>query len=222
MHDELLELFPVLAGLDKAEQGQLRQSLVFLTLPAKAVPFRPGNSCERYLFILSGSIRVQLVSETGREIVLYRVERGETCILTTTCLMANETYPAEAVAETEVRVAALPRTTFRRLLASSEPFRTFVFSSFSQRIGDLLLAVSQVAFRRIDLRLARYLLANADAEGSLHLSHYELAVELGTVREVVSRQLKEFERRHWIALQRRRIDIIDYSALRRVVAENRL
>lgn len=205
--------FAGLDQLDPSARALLERAAMIIDMPAGAVPFRPAQPCDGYVFVLSGAIRVQLLSESGREIVLYRVETGQTCILTTACLMGGGEYPAEAVAETDVTAALLPNAAFQELLARSPAFRAFVFGAFGRRFADLMVVVDEVAFRRVDLRLARFLLDHMDAGRRLTLSHQEVAAELGSVREVVSRQLKEFERRGWIALDRRRIQIIDGAAL---------
>jgi CRP/FNR family transcriptional regulator len=134
--------------------------------------------CDNYLMVASGRIRVQQVSESGREIVLYRIGDGESCVLTTACLLAHERYSAEAITETEVSALVVPRISFERLVAES------------QRLLEL-----------------------TDRVDSLSLTHHELSVELGTAREVISRQLKEFERRGWIRLERGRIVIRDRGAV---------
>jgi CRP/FNR family transcriptional regulator len=207
MAAEWIETFAPLAGLDGATRHLLAKAASLMTLPAGAVAFSPGQQCDAYVLVISGSVRVHMISETGREIVLYRVEGGQTCILTTACLLADMSYAAEAIAETEVRVALLPQPAFRELMARSTVFRDFVFQAFGNRIADLLLVVEEVAFRRIDLRLARLLLDRREATGSVRLAHHDIAVELGTVREVVSRQLKDFERRGWVTLHRGRVDV---------------
>ena len=217
MTEDWIDAFPGLARLEPPAAVILRRAAMVAALPPGTVPFRHGDSCESFLFVLSGTVRVHMVSETGREIVLYRVEDGQTCILTTCCLMSNEDYPAEAVTETEVRAAVLPAAGFRELVARSAVFRDFVFATYGRRIFDLTLLVEEVAFRNIDLRLARFLLDAMDADGRLALTHQEVAVELGSVREVVSRQLKEFERKSWVALGRGRIDVLDAGALRHVM-----
>jgi CRP/FNR family transcriptional regulator, anaerobic regulatory protein len=169
--------------------------------------------------VARGCIRVQQVSESGREIVLYRVGGGETCVLTTACLLAHESYSAEAIAETQVSGLVLPRSSFDQLIAESRPFRDFVFTAYASRIRDLMLLIQEVAFGHIDIRLAQRLLGLSDATGTVPLTHQDLAVELGTAREVVSRQLKEFERRGWIRLVRGRIEVLDGSALNSLVTD---
>ncbi|MEK0081913.1 Crp/Fnr family transcriptional regulator [Benzoatithermus flavus] len=188
-----------------------------LAVPAGTVLFRPGDACTLYLVLLRGIVRVQLVSATGHEIVLYRVEPGESCVLTTACLLGHDAYAAEGVAETAIEGLGLTPSLFDRLIAESAEFRRFVFAGFGRRLADLMLLVNEVAFRRIDARLADWLLHRyAAGEVAIGSTHQAIAVELGTAREVVSRQLKEFERRGLVALARGRIELHDPAGLRRI------
>ena len=212
----LLDRFPVLPHLGEDSLKLLEQSARAVTLPPGAKAFAAGMPCGNYLMVASGRVRVQQVSESGREIVLYRITGGETCVLTTACLLAHEDYAAEAVAETEVTALAVPRSCFDRLLAESPRFRDFVFTAYASRLTDLLLLVEEVAFGHVDTRLADRLLALQDPPGTLSLTYQDLAVELGTAREVVSRQLKEFERHGFVRRERGRIDIVDAEALREI------
>ncbi len=214
--DQWIDAFPALAALDAPARRTLAAAAQVVTLPRGAAPFRAGADCESYVLVIEGSVRVQMISEGGREIVLYRVEDGQTCILTTACLMADEAYPAEAIAETPVVAAILPASRFRALVADSAVFRHFVFAAYGRRLAELMALIQEVAFRRIDARLAELLLARAAAGGDVAATHQELATELGSVREVVSRQLKEFERRGLVRLARGRVSLLDRSALVRL------
>jgi CRP/FNR family transcriptional regulator len=213
---DLFDAFPALKELDEAAVQQLRRTAMTITAEPGTVLFRPGDACANYLLMLDGSVRVQMLAESGREIVLYRVGRGETCIITTSCLMGRDDYSAEGVAETPIRAVALPAGTVHALVARSPAFRDFVFSSFGARITNLMLLIQEVAFRRVDGRLAELLLARCDPAGTLALTHQALAVELGTAREVVSRQLKEFEIRGLVELGRGRIAVRDPEGLRQI------
>ncbi len=210
---------PSLAELEPDCRRRLREAGRFVTLPAGTVLFRPGDACAGWLILARGTVRVQLVDPGGHEIVLYRVGRGESCILTTCCLLAGNDYEAEGIAETELEALTVPRAVFEELLGRSPAFRRLVFTSFAVRLADLMALVSQVAFARVDVRLAALLLEQERrAAGPLELRHQDLATELGTAREVVSRQLKEFERRGWVRLGRRAIALRDRSALARLAA----
>jgi CRP/FNR family transcriptional regulator len=219
--DDYIADFPALGCLDGAARRVLREAAQLISVPAGTVVFQEGDACRNYLLVLEGSVRVQKVSEGGREIVLYRVDAGQSCVLTTSCLLTRGDYSAQGIAETDVRALALSHTAFQDLLARSAEFRQFVFSSYAVRLADLLMLIEEVAFGRIDMRLAQFLADRADKDGQIKGTHQELAVELGTAREVISRQLKDFERRGWVALYRGRIEIKEPSALRDLCRRDR-
>lgn len=213
MNVEFTTTFPQFARLDPESAQIVTAAARVVTLPAGTAIFQDGSACANYVLVIDGSVRVQKVAENGREIVLYRVESGQSCVLTTNCLISHGDYAAEGIAETDVKALILPATAFRTLLARSEQFRDFVFSAYAARISDLLLLIEEVAFGRIDVRLAAWLLHHGAGDGSIRSTHQDIATELGTAREVVSRQLKEFERRHWVILHRGRVDVIDRDGL---------
>ena len=214
--DMWLDRFAGLARLEPAIKAQLLARSAVVTAPAGTVIFGPGKSPENMLFLLAGTVRVQQVSDTGHEIVLYRIEAGESCVLTTACLLAYDDYAATGIAETDVRAAAVPRDVFDDLVAQSKSFRNFVFAAFSKRITDLFLMIDEVAFQRIDVLLADKLLKLSHGDDRIATTHQKLAVELGTAREVVSRQLQEFQRRGWIAQARGAVMIADHAGLQDV------
>ena len=210
--------FPGLRGLPDGIVAPLAATSRIAHLPAGTRIFGPGQAPEAFLLLVSGTVRVQQVSETGREIVLYRVSAGDSCALTTACLMGYDDYQAEAIAETDVEAVAIPRATFDDLIARSVDFRRFVFTAFSHRVTDLFKVIEEVAFSRVDVRLAQRLLERANSAGRIDLTHQQLAAELGTAREVVSRQLTEFQRRGWITTSRGAIDITRPTALRQLAS----
>ncbi len=175
--------------------------------------FAPGKTPDYLLLLLNGTVRVQQVSESGREVVLFRVRGGESCVLTTACLLAYEDYLAEGIAETEVEAVAIPRGVFDDLMADSDDFRRFVFHAYSRRIAELFHVIEDIAFRRLDIRVAQKVLDQAE-NGVLKATHAQLASELGSAREVISRQLAEFQRRGWISLGRGTVQIEDEAGLR--------
>jgi CRP/FNR family transcriptional regulator len=214
--DDWTELFPPLRQLRSEVYSRLRDSSLVVELPEECRIFGPGQAPEHFLLLLEGTIRVQQTSENGREIVLYRVQAGESCALTTACLMGYEEYQAEGIAETRVRAVAIPRTLFDELISSSREFRKFVFTAFSQRITNLFRIIEEVAFARIDVRLAQRLIQLSDGSNHVTATHQALANELGSAREVISRQIHEFQRRGWIGASRGTIELIDRSALSRL------
>ncbi len=205
--------FPELMVLSQDDRDLLGERAAVVSLPPGQTIFAPGHPAEQFLLVLDGTVRVQQSAASGREIVLYRVSSGESCILTTACLLSQDSYYAEGLTETPVTAVAVPRAAFDALMARSSQFRQFVFSNYAQRITDLLHVVEEVAFERIDKRLAQRLLERAGEGGELNTTHQDLASELGSAREVVSRHLKEFQRRGWLDLSRGRIAVVDREAI---------
>ena len=212
--------FPGLDRLPKDLLASLAQSSNVIALPAGSRIYGPGQAPESYLILLEGTVRVQQVSENGREIVLYRVSSGESCALTTACLMGYEDYPAEAIAETDVKAVAIPRATFDALIAASQEFRQFVFTAFSTRVTNLFRIIDEVAFSRMDIRLAQKLLELSHGSNSITGTQQQLAAELGTAREVISRILSEFSRRGWVSSSRGSITIEDRAGLEKLAQEH--
>jgi len=213
MASDWIDRFSGLSRLSADVRATLMHKSTVVALPQGTVIFGPGKTPDNLLLLLDGRVRVQQVSETGRDIVLYRVEAGESCVLTTACVMAYEDYSAEGIAETDIRAAAIPRAVFDQLVSESVEFRTFIFTAYSKRITDLFLVIEEIAFQRLDIRLAQKLLDLARGTGQVRATHQQMAAELGTAREVVSRQLGEFQRRGWIGQSRGVIDLLDIPGL---------
>lgn len=211
--DGWIDQFTGLSKLDAELKDTLTAQSRVVDVPKGTVIFGPGKAPDNLLLLLDGVVRVQQVAENGREIVLYRVHAHESCVLTTACLLAYEDYSAEGIAETDVSAVAIPRTVFEEMIARSSVFRRFVFAAYSKRITDLFVVIEEIAFRRVDLRLAQKLLEHRNESADVLLTHQQLAVELGTAREVVSRQLQEFQRRGWVAAARGRVHIEDADQL---------
>lgn len=208
--------FPQLATSDDPEIQRLMAGARLVHLPAEQRVFEPGLECQNYLLVAEGTVRVQLLTEGGREVVLYYVRPGESCILTTSCLMGGDGYPAEGITQTEVTAFVVSSAEFHRALDRSHRFRAFVFTNFGQRLADVISRLEQVAFSPIDNRLAAALLTGYRPGRPLETTHKALAAELGTAREVVSRHLKRFEARGWVELGRGTITVKDSAALQRL------
>lgn len=176
--------------------------------------FRPGQPCAAFLVVTAGSVKVSTVTDSGRELLLYRVGPGQTCVLTTAALLAHADYDAEGLAETDTEALAIPRTLFEELLARSPAFRQFVFSSYGERLRDLIGLVQEVSQRHVDRRLARFLAERADSP--IAMTHQEIAAELGTAREVVSRLLKQFAGEGLVTIERRHVAVADAARLARL------
>lgn len=218
--NQWFELFPELLGLEPEHQKLIKDVVMFKKLTKGEVAYQPGWDCGNYLMCLSGQTRVYRSSESGREILLYRVGTGQTCVLTTSCLMGESTFPAESIAEQDTLLAAIPAKDFNNLMSNSEVFRTFVHDNYGDLLSELISLVNEVVFTRIDIRLARYLLKVADGSNTIHSTHQKLALDMGSVREVISRHINEWERQGWIDSQRGKIVLLDREKLNEYSLDN--
>lgn len=211
----LLQRYPALAELSAQESDALLKDAVLMPIPAGTVVFDENQPCQGFPMLLSGSIRVIKSSPNGRELQLYRVSPGESCILTSSCLLGHTRYQARGIAEQALEMVVLPATAFHALLGKHKAFRDYVFHLFSDRLTDLMQLVSAVAFQKLDQRLAALLVAKPSP---LRTTHQALADELGSAREMVSRLLKGFAEQGWVRLGREQIEVMDVAALKRFAA----
>lgn len=215
IRQRLRSLYPAFESLDDRRLDALLDESIVLSVKAGTVMFDEESPCQAFPLLVSGTIRVSKVGPSGRELQLYRVVPGEACILTTSCLLGEVAYNARGVAESDVTAVALPQPVFQRLLGEHEPFRTYVFGLFAERISELMQLVEAVAFQKLDQRLAALLLGKGKI---IHTTHQALADELGSVREIVSRLLKAFAEQGLVSLAREQIEIVDAGKLRRLAA----
>ncbi len=184
-------------------------------LPAGSVLFDAKQPCRGFPLLIEGSVRVSKTSPSGREILLYRVEPGQGCILSGGCLLGHSDYSATGIAEQEVVYLTIPPLLFQELMLQFEPFRRFVFGMYGERLAEVMELVEEVAFRRLDARLAQLLVQRGPV---LQATHQKLADELGSVREIVSRLLRSFEDRGWVKLERERVSLLDPKSLAELAA----
>jgi CRP/FNR family transcriptional regulator len=215
LRDRLRSLYPALETLPDTRLDRLLDEVQVMQVKAGTVLFDDESPCQAFPMLVDGVIRVSKTGANGRELQLYRVVPGESCILTSSCLLGHVAYNARGVAETDMVAVALPQPVFSRLLAEHEPFRNYVFSLFAERIAELMQLVEAIAFQRLDQRLATLLLGKGKV---VHTTHQALADELGSVREIVSRLLKSFADQGFVSLAREQVEIVDAAGLRRVAA----
>lgn len=209
-----LSLFPDLQDLEESTKALLAQHARIVEAPVGTIGYREGGACGAYVMRLAGQSRVYKMSASGREILLYRVNAGETCVITTTCLLGNSNYPASTIVEEPIRDVIIPAAVFNQMMIDSKVFRTFVMANYGALISDLIVLLDEVAFHTLDARLAKLLL---DAgSNNVARTHQQIADELGTAREVVSRQLKRFEQKNWISMGRGQVDIQDRAQLLKI------
>ena len=208
----LLQQYPMLRELPAAERETLLASASVMHIPAGAVIFDENQPCQGFPLLLSGTIRVIKAAPNGRELQLYRVVPGESCILTSGCLLGHTRYQARGISEQALEMVLLPAASFYALLGKHEAFRNYVFLLFSDRLTDLMQLVSAVAFQKLDQRLAKLIVSKPNP---IHATHQALADELGSAREIISRLLKGFAEQGWVKLGRELIEITDAAALKK-------
>lgn len=204
---EFIETFQALRNAPERIVENILSKATARSFPAGMLIYSEGDACAAIAFVLTGEIRVYKAAEGGREITLYEIGRGETCILNASCVLANTSYPANAVSVKEGAMLLLPADDFRRLMETSEDVRHFVFGIMSTRLTTVMALVEEVAFGRMDIRLREYLSEKAE-HGILRSTHQKIAGDLGTSREVISRLLKDLERKGIVALSRSEITLL--------------
>ena len=214
--EKLLDLYPPLGGLPIERLRGLFAPQAVMHLPAGSQVFAEHQPCQGFPLLLEGSIKVVKLAASGRELMLYRVAPGGSCIISSSCLLGHTDYNARGIAETPLTLLVLPVASFSALMLEHAPFRDFVFHLFAERIGELMQLVEEVAFARLDQRLAKLLLARS--ETVLNVTHQQLADELGSVREIVSRLLKGFAAQGLVALGREQLTIVDRAGLQKLAA----
>lgn len=181
--------------------------------------FGVGDVCQQFVYVVSGSIRVDLASETGSSLLLYRLNPSDTCVLTTSCLMSGDQYCAEATVEEDAAILTMPAAQFFDSIEQSAFFRSFVFSSFSQRLTTLMAKVDEIAFRSIERRLAASLLHHAKGGVTVGVTHEALASEIGTAREVISRKLSQWDSANIINKSRGEIQLLSITELESIASD---
>lgn len=210
----MLSAFPFWAKLNTQAKKDLFTYGQKVNLPASQFICLEGDFCQHLPLIISGSVRVYKIGETGREITLYYLEPGDSCILTASCIMSQNKFPAFAVTETEVEAFTIPANIIRDWVKHNFIWQDYIFGLLSQRLANVIEIVEQVAFRRMDCRIASYLVKNGDNSlKTIQITHEKIAQELGTSREVVSRILKTFEKEGLLHLSRGKIQLENWAEL---------
>jgi CRP/FNR family transcriptional regulator len=205
--EELLKIFPVIRNQADSLAEKILISSSHQNFRKDTRFYQEGDRCPGIPFFLEGEVRVYKTGSSGREITLYEIFPGETCILNAACILGNRHYPADAVALKDGAMLYLPEKIFQGLIADHPEMRTFIFSLFSLRYHEIIELIEEVTFGKMDVRLEDYLIEKAE-NNELETTHQVIANDLGTSREVVSRLLKDFERRGNIALSRNRIQLL--------------
>lgn len=211
--------FPVLQAITDPAWLRCANKARLMNYSVGTVLFSAGQPCTHYPLVIDGTVNVQKSSKNGHEIILYHIQAGHSCELTTSCLLSNNCYHASAIAATEVHLVLIPKQAFLNALAGSEGFRRYIYSTIDSGMNELAELVETVAFGPMNQRLAQYLLNAAANSNPINVTHHDLATELGTAREVISRLLKHFEHQRWVKLRRGQIEVLDRKLLCELVKQ---
>jgi CRP/FNR family transcriptional regulator len=211
--DRWVDRFPFIGELAADEFAKFAEVVQFPVLEAGQIAYRQEWECPNYIMCIDGRTRVFKTNNAGREVLIYKVESGGTCVLTTQCLLSNTNFPAESVAEARTELATLPKSSFHKFMAEIPAFRDFVIGDYARLLGTMFSLIDTIAFATIEQRLARRLLVEAAETHVVDKTHQQLASDIGSVREIVSRHLGDWERRGWIKSNRGQVQILDKSAL---------
>jgi CRP/FNR family transcriptional regulator len=185
-----------------------------MSVPVGTVLFIENTPCQGFPLVLDGEVKVSRSSGDGRSLELYRVVPGELCLVSSACLFRTQPLSAHGVTTKASTLLLIPPDVFARWL-ETPAFRNEVLGLFAERMADLTSLIDAVAFHKLDRRLAAALLGHGQ---SLAITHQALADELGTVREIVTRLLRRFEREGWVMLGREQIQIVNGAALRELAS----
>lgn len=209
-----VDKFPGLKDVNDPCWMDIANRAIEVVIPANHYVVRDGDICKDYLLILDGLVTIFKSFENGREMLLYRIHGGESCSLTTTGLLTNGIFVASARTETKTRAMVIPKYDFDQAFDKSRGFRNFVCDTFGGRILEFMSLLESIATKNTGVRLARWLLESMSDKNTVATSHKNLAFEIGTAREVISRHLKDFEARGWVNLARKNIELTNVDELR--------
>jgi CRP/FNR family transcriptional regulator len=207
------QALPVLKDADSQLVREFQQSAFLARIPAGHDVFLEGDHVDAIALLISGVVRVYKIGETGREITLYRFGHGESCILTANAILSQKLFPAIATVEHEAEAVMIPANTFRDWVKRHDLWREFVFELLSDRLSTVMAVLEEVVFQRMDRRVASLLLEKSVSTHPIKITHQEVASELGSSREVVSRILEDFSQKGLIEVGRGIVEILDFDEL---------
>ena len=211
--NRIVRVLPILEHADPGLLREFQQKAFYARIPQGHDVFVEGDRADAIALLISGVVRVYKIGETGREITLYRFGNGESCIFTANAILSQENFPAIATVEKEAEAVMVPAETFRDWVQRYDLWREFVFDLLSERLSSVMAIVEEVAFHRMDERVAAFLTERLGQSDSIQITHQEIAAELGSSREVISRILEDFSALGMISVSRGTIKLLDREAL---------
>lgn len=217
----LKEVFPFLSSLNSVDENMMENVSLWQTVQKGKILTTEGDSCSYFSFLVSGLIRVYKLGETGRELTLYRLNKGDSCILTASCILSNSPFPAIAVSETDIEVVSIPSSLFKDWIEKHEYWRHFIFDLIARRLAEIISVVDDIAFRHVDTRIATKIYQLYIKNGNpIRITHHNLARDIGSSREVVTRTLKDFEEKAYISTSRGTIKVLNPQSLKSYIPKS--
>ena len=215
--ETIASIFPFWHKLDSESKSDFLNQGQYVNLSAGQFICLEGDLCNHLPLVISGTVRVYKIGESGREITLYHLDQGDSCIMTASCIISHKVFPAFAISETEVEAVTIPANSLREWVTHNPIWQEYIFGLLSQRLANVIEIIEQVAFRRLDCRIASYLLKNCNNQlKTIQITHEAIAQELGSSREVVSRILKTFEKQGLLSLSRGKIGLRNWEELKNI------
>lgn len=216
--NRITKAMPVLDGANPELIREFLQNVFIARIPAGRDVFVEGARVDAIPLLVSGVVRVYQIGETGREVTLYRFRPGESCVLTANAILSQQSFPAIATVEQKAEAAMIPADIFSDWVRRYDFWRDFVFELVSQRLASVMAIVDEVAFRRLDTRIASYLLKHSQVQNPIRITHQQIAAELGSSREVISRILEDFADKGFILPARGMIEVVDLDSLKALIS----
>jgi len=213
-YNHIIRVLPILKRADSQLVREFQQVTTFTRIPAGRDVFIEGDWVDGIALLISGMVRVYKIGETGREITLYRFGLGESCILTANAILGQKNFPAIATVEQEAEAVMIPADKFRDWVRRHDIWRDFVFDLLSQRLSSMMVIVDEVVFRRMDVRIAFLLLSRGQIRNPIRVTHQEIASELGSSREVISRLIEDFVSEGIVRSGRGTVEILNFELLK--------
>ncbi|MBS4031225.1 MAG: Crp/Fnr family transcriptional regulator [Clostridiales bacterium] len=222
IYDQIKSLYPFMEFFNSDQEKLFIANMFNRHYSPGSILMEHGVSCNDIFFILEGSLRVSGISEEGREVVLYRIHKGDFCLMKAYSIMTETDFPAVAQVETKTEVIALPAKIFKDILSENPQLQNFIFTSSLHRLKDVIGVLESITFIGIKQRLAKLLilLATQRSSHTLKITHEQIALEIGSSREVISRTLKNFGDASVVQLSRGQIQILSLDSLKKICSSD--
>jgi len=218
IYNKMKSLYPFMEYFNTDQEQLFITNMFSRHYSAGSILLEDGFSGNNIFFILEGSVRISRISEEGREVILYRIYKGDFCLMTAYSIMTDIDFPAIAQVEKKTEVIALPAMIFKDILTENPQLQSFIFTSSLNRLKDVIVVLENITFTGIKQRLAKFLLmmANQRSSHTLKITHEEIALEIGSSREVISRTLKNLEDAGIVGLSRAQVQILSLDSLKNI------